>query len=111
MADNLRRQIQDLDLGALNDPILLSVDVVEQAAAENQFILIGRPTMPCRQNLRSIIAVLPWIWNQPNVHGRIIDGGRFQFIFPSEESMETVLRRDHGLSPSAWWYFSDGLRI
>uniref|UniRef100_A0A1J3K5X0 DUF4283 domain-containing protein n=1 Tax=Noccaea caerulescens TaxID=107243 RepID=A0A1J3K5X0_NOCCA len=49
--------------------------------------------MPRRQNLRSLIAVLPRIWNQPDVHGRIIDGGRFQFIFPTEESMETVLRR------------------
>ncbi|CAA7045233.1 unnamed protein product [Microthlaspi erraticum] len=93
MGDNIRRQIQDLDLGALDPPILLSVDVVEQAAAENRFILVGRPTIPRRQNLRSLIAVLPRIWNMPNVHGRIIEGGRFQFIFPSEESMETVLRR------------------
>ncbi|CAA7047373.1 unnamed protein product [Microthlaspi erraticum] len=59
MADNLRRQIQDLDLGAHDEPVLLPVDFVEQAAAENRFILIGRPTMPRRQNLRSLIAVLP----------------------------------------------------
>lgn len=75
MADNIRLQIQDLDLGTLDEPILLPVDVVEQAAAENRFILIGRPTMPRRRNLRSLTAVLPRIWNQPNAHAALLKAG------------------------------------
>ncbi|CAL9234208.1 unnamed protein product, partial [Arabidopsis halleri] len=38
------------------------------------------------------------------VHGRIIAGQRFQFVFPSEESMETVLWRGP-------WTFVDRMMI
>lgn len=67
---------------------------MQQAAAENRFILIGRPTIPRRQNIRAIIATMPRSWGLEGlVRGRTMEGRRFQFVFPSEESMETVIRR------------------
>ncbi|KAL9812056.1 hypothetical protein AtNW77_Chr5g0116481 [Arabidopsis thaliana] len=61
MADNLRRAVQDINLGVDDEPVALSAAVVAQAAAENRFILMGRPVMPRRQNLRSIVASMPRI--------------------------------------------------
>lgn len=78
MADNLRRAMQEIYLGADDEPIQLPVDVVNQAAAENRFIIMGRPTIPRRQNLRSIVAALPRAWGQAGIiHGRIIEDCRF----------------------------------
>jgi len=94
MGDNLRRAVQDIDLGADDVPIAIPADVVAVAAAENRFILMGRPVIPRRQNVRSIIASMPRVWGQSSlVHGRIVGGNQFQFIFPSEESLATVMRR------------------
>ncbi|XP_024016377.1 uncharacterized protein LOC112089854 [Eutrema salsugineum] len=94
MADNLRRAVQDLDLGVEDEPFALPADVLHQAAYENRFVLWGRATNPRRQNIRSIIANMPRIWSLEGlIFGRIIEGNRFQFIFPSEETMENVLRR------------------
>lgn len=73
--------------------------------AENRFILMGRPVIPRRQNLRSIIASMPRVWGQSGlVHGRIVGGNQFQFIFPTEESLETVIRRGP-------WAFNDRMLV
>lgn len=105
MADNLRRALQDIDLGANNNPIPLPVEVVNQAAAENRFSIVGKPVMPRRQNIRSIVAARPRLWGQGGlIHGRVLEGRRFQFVFPSEKSMELVLRRDP-------WAFADRMLI
>ncbi|EOA36728.1 hypothetical protein CARUB_v10012496mg [Capsella rubella] len=105
MADNLRRAVQDINLRADDVPIAIPADVVANAVAENRFILMGRPVMPRRQNLRSIIASMPRVWGQSGlVHGRIVGGNQFQFIFPSEESLVTVLRRGP-------WAFNDRLLV
>lgn len=105
MGDNLRRAVQNLDLGVEDEPFVHPMDVVEQVAAGNQFMIISHPVMPRRQNLRSIIANLPIIWGQAGqIHGHIIAGQRFQFVFPSEESMEMVLRRGP-------WAFADRMLI
>lgn len=105
MADNLHRNLQELDLGVEDEPVALPLDVVNQAAAENRFIIIGRPVIPRRQNIRAIIAALPRQWGHAGlVHGRIVEGRRFQFVFPSEESMENVLRRGP-------WAFADRMLI
>lgn len=94
MADNIRRAIQDIDLGANDPPFILPTEVVRQAAEENRFILVGRPVMPRRQNLRAIVATMPRTWGLEGiVRGRTIEARRFQFVFPSEEAMETVMRR------------------
>ncbi|CAE5978395.1 unnamed protein product [Arabidopsis arenosa] len=61
--------------------------------------------LPRRQNLRSIVASMPRVWGQSSlVHGRIIPGNQFQFVFPSEESLETVIRRGP-------WAFNDRMLI
>lgn len=94
MADGIRRAMQDIDLGVNDEPFVMPQAVVQQAAAENRFILVGRPVMPRRQNLRAILAVMPHTWGLEGlVRGRITEGRRFQFVFPSEEAMETVIRR------------------
>lgn len=70
MADNIHRAMQDIDLGADDDPIPLPPEVLNQAAAENRFIIIGQPVMLRRQNLWSIVAVMPRVWGQSGiVHG------------------------------------------
>lgn len=39
IGDNLRRAVQDLNLGVNDEPIALPEDIVNQAVAENRFIL------------------------------------------------------------------------
>ncbi|KAG7543468.1 Reverse transcriptase domain [Arabidopsis thaliana x Arabidopsis arenosa] len=94
MADNIRRALQQINLGIDEAPFAIPQAIVQQAAAENRFCLIGRPLMPRKQNLRQIIATLPRSWGLVGfVRGRIVEQRRFLFVFPSEESLETVLRR------------------
>ncbi|XP_018471856.1 uncharacterized protein LOC108843220 [Raphanus sativus] len=104
MGDNMRRDMQNLNLGADDPPVQLPVNVVNEAAAGNRFVLIGRPVMPRRQNIRSIIATLPRNWGHVGVYGRMLEGRQFQFVFPSEEAMEMVLRRGP-------WAFADRMLI
>lgn len=105
MADNLRRAVQDINLGIDDAPVTLSAATVALAAAENRFILMGRPVMPRRQNLRSIVVAMPRVWGQAGLtHGRILPGHQFQFIFHSEESLETVMRRGP-------WAFNDRMLV
>ncbi|AAB61044.1 contains similarity to A. thaliana zinc finger protein (PID:g976277) [Arabidopsis thaliana] len=97
MADNLIRVVQDINLGVDDASVTIPEAMVAQAAVDNRFILLGRPVMPRRQNLRSIVASMPRVWGQSGlVHGRLIPGNQFQFIFPSEESLEMVVRRGPG---------------
>lgn len=109
MADNIRRGFQDLDLGAYDAPFVLPQEVVRQAAEENRYILVGRPVMSRRQNLRAvlrvIVATMPRNWGLEGIaRGRVIEARRFQFVLPSEESMETVLRRGP-------WAFADRMLV
>ncbi|KAL9280739.1 hypothetical protein AtEden1_Chr5g0110771 [Arabidopsis thaliana] len=97
MADNLIRVVQDINLGVDDASVTIPEAMVAQAAVDNRFILLGRPVMPRRQNLRSIVASMPRVWGQSGlVHGRLIPGNQFQFIFPSEESLEMVVPRGPG---------------
>lgn len=78
MADNICRALQDIDLGANDDPIPLPVEVVNQNAAETPFIIVGRHVMPRKQNLQSIVTDMPRLWCQAGLfHGRVIEGRRF----------------------------------
>ncbi|WZY73388.1 hypothetical protein YC2023_005628 [Brassica napus] len=96
--------MQNINLGAEDPPVQLPANVVNEAAAGNRFVLIGRPTIPRRQNIRSIIATLPRNWGHVGVYGRLVEGRRFQFVFPSEEALEMVLRRGP-------WAFADRMLI
>lgn len=92
MADNIHRALQDINLGVEDEPFVLPAEVVRQAEEQNRFILIGRPVMPRKQNLRAIIATMPRSWGFDGVvRGRIIEHRRFQFVFPSEEAIDTVI--------------------
>ncbi|XP_013617766.1 PREDICTED: uncharacterized protein LOC106324324 [Brassica oleracea var. oleracea] len=105
MADNIRRAFQDIDLGINDASFVLPPEIVRQAEEENRFILIGRPVMPRRQNLRAIIATMPRNWGLEGLaRGRIIEHRRFQFVFPSEEAMERVIRRGP-------WAFADRMLV
>ncbi|RID49757.1 hypothetical protein BRARA_H00535 [Brassica rapa] len=105
MADNIRRAMQDITLGSEDPPFVLPAEVVRQAEEENRFILVGRPVMPRRQNLRALLATMPRNWGfEGLVRGRLIEGRRFQFVFPSEESMDMVIRRGP-------WAFADRMIV
>ncbi|XP_013694324.1 uncharacterized protein LOC106398287 [Brassica napus] len=105
MANNIRRALQDINLGADDAPFILPTAVVRRAEEENRFILIGHPVMPRKQNLRAIVATMPRNWGFDGlVRGRIIEGRRFQFVFPTEEAMDTVPRRGP-------WTFADRMLV
>ncbi|CAA7056509.1 unnamed protein product [Microthlaspi erraticum] len=94
MANNLRNAIQNLNLGINDEPVALPIDVCTEAVRVNQFSLIGRALIPRRQNLRAIVATLPRNWGLTGViSGRVIERRRFQFVFPSEDLMQSVLNR------------------
>lgn len=94
MVDGICRVMQDIDLGVNDEPFVRPQAVIQQAAEENHFILVGQPVMPRRQNLCVIIAAMPRTWGlEGNVRGRITEGRIFQFVFPSEEATETVICR------------------
>jgi len=61
MGDNLRRAVQEINLGIDEILFALPEPVVNQAIAANRFILFGHPLIPRRQNLRSIVASMPRI--------------------------------------------------
>ncbi|XP_033148496.1 uncharacterized protein LOC103868630 [Brassica rapa] len=94
MVDGICRVMQDIDLGVNDEPFVRPQAVIQQAAEENHFFLVGQPVMPRRQNLCVIIAAMPRTWGlEGNVRGRITEGRIFQFVFPSEEATETVICR------------------
>ncbi|CAF2078052.1 unnamed protein product, partial [Brassica napus] len=79
MVDNIRRAMQDITLGSEDPPFVLPAEV----------------------NLQALLATMPRNWGfEGLVRGRVIEGRRFQFVFPSEESMDMVIRRGP-------WAFAD----
>lgn len=83
MADNIRRSLQDINLGVDDEPFVLPADIVRQAEEENSFILIGRPVMPRKQNLSAIVGNMPRNWGfEGLVRGRIIKHRRFPVRLP-----------------------------
>ncbi|KAG2305973.1 hypothetical protein Bca52824_025721 [Brassica carinata] len=92
MADNLRRAIQDLNLGIDDAPVVLSAAVCSEARRVNQFSLMGRPSMQTA-NIRHSCQDYQR-WGVPGlINGRIVERRKFQFIFPSEEMLSSVLER------------------
>ncbi|KFK42316.1 hypothetical protein AALP_AA2G240100 [Arabis alpina] len=105
MADNLRRAVQDLSLGAEDAPVPLPLDVCSDAFRANQFSLMGRSLMPRRQNLHAIVSTLPRNWGLTGlISGCMVDRRKFQFVFSSEDLMQSVLNR--GL-----WAFNDRMLV
>lgn len=94
MSDYLRKQMQDIALGIQDDVVNLPVDLCEEAIHETRFSLIAKPVNPRKQNLRAMLNALPRLWGVgEEVVSRILENRKIQFIFQSEESMTSILRR------------------
>lgn len=94
MADNLRRTLQEINLRVDDEPVSLPIEVCTEDVRANQFSLMDFPLIPRRQNLWYIVTTLPRNWGLNGIiSGRIIERSRFQFVFPSEELMQSVLNR------------------
>ncbi|RID58377.1 hypothetical protein BRARA_F01681 [Brassica rapa] len=105
MADNLRRAIQDLTLGAEDEPVPLSATVCNEARRANQFSLMVRPIIPRKQNIRALTTALPRMWGLSGIiSGRIVERRKLQFVFPSEELQQSVLNRGP-------WAFNDRMMV
>ncbi|XP_048615511.1 uncharacterized protein LOC125588280 [Brassica napus] len=105
MADNLRRAIQDLTLGVEDEPVPLSATVCNEARRVNQFSLVGRPTIQRKQNIRALMTSLPRMWGLSGIiSGRLVERRKFQFVFPSEELLQSVLNRGP-------WAFNDRMVV
>lgn len=79
-----------------NSPPVFSVpvDLCFEATRASQISLLIRPSNPRKQNLRAITRFFPQLWGLDNVvSGRVIEHGRAQFLFPSNEALNLVLRR------------------
>ena len=94
MADRIRRQMQETALGIEDETINLPFDLCEEAISETRYSLIVKPVNPRRQNLRAMASALPRLWGVgEEVSSRILENRKIQFLFQSEESMASVLRR------------------
>ncbi|KAL0846641.1 hypothetical protein Bca101_019887 [Brassica carinata] len=94
MAEKISKQIQDINLGIDDEIVSLPLDLCEEAVEENQFSLVAKPINPRRQNLRAMMLSFPRLWSVgDNVRCRIIQNRMVQFIFNTEETMSSILRR------------------
>ncbi|KAG7534112.1 Reverse transcriptase domain [Arabidopsis thaliana x Arabidopsis arenosa] len=101
MSDRLRKSVQDLTLGIDDEPVALPPEFCSQAAQVNRFSVVVTTVNPRKQNLRALIGQMPRVWGFPDsCVGRILDRGRVQFKFQTEEAMNLVLRRGP-------WSFND----
>ncbi|KAL1213489.1 hypothetical protein V5N11_008355 [Cardamine amara subsp. amara] len=94
MALNHRRSApRHFALGLADPQIAVSQTTYAVATDNNRRSLVGRVLSPRRQDLYSVIARLPDDWNVDGskCHGRIIGGGKFQFVFDEERDLEMVL--------------------
>jgi len=105
MADNLQRQLQDIALGIQEEAINLPIKICDEALQETQFSFIAKPVNPRKQNLRAMLSALPRLWGVgEEVVGRILENQKIQFLFQSEESMSSILRRGP-------WSFNDWMCV
>ncbi|CAN7062939.1 unnamed protein product, partial [Brassica oleracea var. botrytis] len=72
MTDRVRKQLQDITLGIEDDVVDLPLDL----------------------NIRAMMSALPRLWGVANeVVGRVLENNKVQFLFKTEESLLSVLRR------------------
>lgn len=70
------------------------IDLCYEATRASQTSLLIRPANPRCQNLRALSRFFPRLWGFKNgVTGRVVDHGRVQFLFPSNEALQLVVRR------------------
>lgn len=82
MADNIRRQLQEIALGIEDATINLPVDLCEEAINETRFSMILKPVNPRKQNLRAMLSALPRLWGvSEEVTSQILENRKIQFLF------------------------------
>jgi len=87
-------RLQEIALGIEDEAINLPFDLCEEAISETRYSLIVKPVNPRKQNLRAMASALPRLWGVgEEVSSRILDSRKIQFLFQSEDSMASVLRR------------------
>ncbi|RID54949.1 hypothetical protein BRARA_G02235 [Brassica rapa] len=105
MNDNLRRKMQEIDLGVHEAPIALPEAICAQAVQSNRFSIVGVLVNPQKQNMRALIGQMPRLRGLADeVVGRIVEPTKFQFVFRSEEALNLVLRRGP-------WSFSEWMLV
>lgn len=80
----------------MGEPNVYSVpiDPCYEATRVSQVSLLLRLSNPRKQNLRALTRFFPRLWGMDNmVPGRVVDHGRVQFLFPSNEALQLILRR------------------
>jgi len=88
-------------LGIDDEPVALTPKFCSQAAYVNRFSVVVTTVNPRKQNLRALIGQMSRVWGFPDsCVGRILERGRVQFKFQTEEAMNLVLRRGP-------WSFND----
>ncbi|CAA7045678.1 unnamed protein product [Microthlaspi erraticum] len=90
MALNNRRY---LALGLADPQIAVPATAYAEAVETNHLSIVGRLLRPKNQDLYSVIQTLPHKWNVrgSQLRGRIIGGGKFQFLFDTERDLEMAL--------------------
>ncbi|KAL1207283.1 hypothetical protein V5N11_028027 [Cardamine amara subsp. amara] len=77
--------------GHPNGVFAVPIEICASATHASQFSLLVRPANPLKQNLRAMARFFPRLWGMDTtVVGRVIDHGRVQFLFPSNEALQLV---------------------
>lgn len=94
MTERMMNRLQNLTLGITDEPITLPAEVCDEAASSTPFSIVAMRLNPRKQNLRALALQLPRLWGvADSVNGRVIGPDKVQFRFPSEETMNLILRR------------------
>lgn len=91
--NNPRRTPRYLALGLSDEQIAVPETAYAEVREKNRQSLVCRVLSPRRQDLYSVIDKLrlEWCLTESECHGRIIGGGKFQFVFEKERDLEMVL--------------------
>ncbi|KAH0903765.1 hypothetical protein HID58_043268 [Brassica napus] len=91
--NNQRRATRHLALGLADPQIIVPETAYAEAQQNNRRSLIGRVLSPRRVDLHGLLDRLPLDWHadKSRLRGRIIGGGKFQFLFETERDLEMVL--------------------
>lgn len=97
MSETMMNRLQNLTFGITDEPIVLLAEVLDEAASLNPFMVMVMRLNPRKQNLRALALQFPRLWGvADSVIGRVIGPDKIQFLFPSGEKMNLILR------PSLW---------
>lgn len=97
--------MQEIQLRADEAPIILPPAMSAQALHSNRFSIVGVLVNPWKQSMKRLINQMPCIWGLTDVViSRKIDSMMFQFVFPTEEAVTSVMNKGP-------WSFSDWMIV